>query len=100
MTVLKTDVCSPIKREAIGWAGRGDIKTDLELYDSALRVFEEENSIPDIADALWKNGVVCTLFKELQEKGICELLCSVAIFKEIGDIRKEIQATLRTALGL
>ena len=87
------------KGRIVGWAGRGDIRMDLAEYDAALRVFEEENSVADVADALWRCGVVCTFFKDLQKKGLGELLRSVAIFREFGDIRKEIQATLRTALG-
>ena len=84
---------------AFGFAGRGNMKMDLGDYDAALQVFEEENSLPDAADALWRSGVVCTLFKDLSERGLGELLRSVAIFRELGDVRKEIEATLHTGLG-
>jgi hypothetical protein len=29
-------------------------------HEAALRVFEEENSLPDIAEALWRSGEILT----------------------------------------
>ena len=84
---------------AFGWAGQGSAKLDLTDYDTALHIFEEENSVADLADALWRSGVVCTMFSDLREKGLSELLRSIAIFRELGDIRKEIEATLYSGVG-
>jgi KaiC/GvpD/RAD55 family RecA-like ATPase/tetratricopeptide (TPR) repeat protein len=84
---------------AFGWAGRGDGKLDLADYDAALQIFEEENSLADVAEALWRSGELCTVFEDLREKGLGELLRSVAIFRELGDVRKEIEATLHTGWG-
>ncbi|MGD0450305.1 MAG: BREX system ATP-binding domain-containing protein [Candidatus Bathyarchaeia archaeon] len=85
--------------KAFGWAGRGDRKMDLADYDAALRVFEEENSLADVAEALWRSGVVSGMIEESREKGIGELLRSVAIFRELGNIRKEIEATINAGIG-
>jgi predicted ATPase len=80
--------------KAHGWAGRGDWKMDLADYDAALQIFEEENSVYDVAEALWRSGVVGAMFSEdLREKSLAELLRSAAIFRELGDIRKEMTAT-------
>ena len=84
---------------AFGWTGHSNAKMDLADYDAALKVFEEENSLPDVAEALWRSGVVCTLFDELREKGLSELLRSVAIFRELGDVRGEMEATLHVGIG-
>ena len=85
---------------AFGYAGRGDLKLDLADYDAALQVFEEENSLSDAADALWRSGCVSAIFEDLVEKGLDELLRSVSIFKELGDVRKEIEAELYTGVTL
>jgi tetratricopeptide (TPR) repeat protein/KaiC/GvpD/RAD55 family RecA-like ATPase len=85
---------------AFHWAGRGDLKMDLADYDAALQIFEEENSLADVAEALCRSGEVCVSFEDLQEKGLGELLRSVAIFRELGDVRKEIVATYGTGYGL
>ncbi len=84
---------------AFGFAGHGNMEVDLADYDAALQVFEEETSLPDAADALWRSGVVCTLLKGLNERGIGELLRSVAIFRELGDVRREIEAKLHAGIG-
>lgn len=87
------------RARANGWSGRGDVKMELADYDSALIVFEEENSLPDVAETLWRSGAVCLFFEELLKKGLTELLRSAAIFREIGYTRKEIQATIWTGDG-
>lgn len=84
---------------AFGWAGRGDPRLDLADSDAALKVFEEENSVADAADALWRSGIVNSMFEDLREKGLNELLRSVAIFREIGDVRKEIEANLNLGVA-
>jgi KaiC/GvpD/RAD55 family RecA-like ATPase len=69
-------------------------------YDAALRVFEEENSLVDAAEALARSGIMCEVDDRLHEKGIGELLRSVAIFRELGDARKETYATPYIGIGL
>ena len=70
---------------AFAWAGREKRNRDLEDYETALQIFEEENSIADVAEALWRVGEACLL-----PKGLGYLLRSRAIFRELGDLRKEI----------
>jgi tetratricopeptide (TPR) repeat protein len=70
---------------AFAWAGRGDKKKDMADYETALQIFEEENSIVDVAEALWRVGEAC-----LCPEGLGYLLRSRAIFRELGDLRKEI----------
>jgi tetratricopeptide (TPR) repeat protein/KaiC/GvpD/RAD55 family RecA-like ATPase len=82
-----------------GWAGRGDTRSDLADYDAALGVFEEENSLPDVAEALWRSGIASSVIEDLKKKGLGELLRSVAIFRELGDVRKEAEVTLYLGCG-
>jgi tetratricopeptide (TPR) repeat protein len=70
---------------AFGWAGRGERNRDLADYEAALQIFEEENSLADMAEALWRIGEAC-----LRPEGLGYLLRSRAIFRELGDLRKEI----------
>lgn len=75
---------------AFAWAGRGERKQDLEDYETALKIFEEENSPEDVAEALWRSGEVQIIAKEIYQKGLGRLLLSRCIFKDLGDVRKEI----------
>jgi tetratricopeptide (TPR) repeat protein len=75
---------------AFAWAGRGEPKLDLADYEAALQVFEEENSLADLAEALWRRGEAGISAEDLFEKGLGYLLRSRAIFRELGDVRKEI----------
>jgi tetratricopeptide (TPR) repeat protein len=85
---------------AWSWSGRGeDVRMDLVDYDAALKVFEEENSFADVAEALCRSGMVTTFFDGLREKGLCKLLRSRAMFRELGDVRKEAQTTKWVAQG-
>ena len=80
--------------KAYGWSGRGDVKQDLMDYDAALRVFEEENSLADVAEALLRSGQVGAIFfEDLHKKGLGRLLRSIAMFRELGDTHKEIEST-------
>ena len=74
--------------KAWAWSGRGDRKMDLADYDAALQVFEEENSLADVAEALWRSGCLIPDVK----LGFGRLLRSVAIFRELGNIRQEVQS--------
>jgi tetratricopeptide (TPR) repeat protein len=87
------------RAKAWAWSGRGDVKMDLADYDAALKVFEEENSLVDVAEALCRSGTVSTFFKDLREKGLGQLLRSLAIFRELGDVRKEAETTMWLAQG-
>ena len=83
---------------AFGWAPSGSMERDLADSDAALQVFEEEYSLADVGTALWRSGVLCVTL-DLQEKGLGELLRSVSIFREIGDVRREVEAIYWTAVG-
>jgi KaiC/GvpD/RAD55 family RecA-like ATPase/tetratricopeptide (TPR) repeat protein len=87
------------RARAWGFAGRGDLKMELADFDMALQIFEEENSIADAADALRGSGFLCVIlrFEDSQEKGLARLLRSAAIFRDFGDVRKEVEVTLITA---
>jgi len=75
------------------WAGRGNPKMDLADYEAALKVFEAENSIADVAEALRRvSSIEIGHFDDLKERGLGGLLRSVAIFEEIGEIRKQVEA--------
>jgi len=78
---------------AFSWAGRGDFKMDLADYNKALKIFEEENSLADVAEALSRSGLITAGVGNV-EKGISRILRSIAIFQEIGDNRKEAEAAL------
>jgi KaiC/GvpD/RAD55 family RecA-like ATPase/tetratricopeptide (TPR) repeat protein len=84
---------------AFGFAGKGEGRQDLADYDAALQVFEEENSLADVAEALWRTGVVRTMYEESAVRGYAELLRSIAIFRELGDTRKEVEPTLYLSIG-
>ena len=78
---------------AFAYAGRGEMSQDLADYNAALQIFEEENSLADVAEALSRSGLVTAGILNV-EKGMSRLLRSIAIFQEIGDNRKEAEATL------
>ena len=84
---------------AFGLAASGNLEMDLADSDAALQVFEEEYSLADVATALWRGGIVCMFLEGLKKKGLGELLRSVAIFKKLGDVRKEIEAMYWTGYG-
>ena len=54
-------------------------------YEAALQIFEEESSLADVAEALWRIGEAC-----FRPEGLGYLLRSRATFRELGDARKEI----------
>lgn len=78
---------------AFNWAGRGEKRMDLEDYEKALQIFEEENSLDDVAEALWRSGEAQLSFRDLYEKGLGNLLRARSIFRELGEVRKEIAVT-------
>jgi tetratricopeptide (TPR) repeat protein len=84
---------------AFAWAGRGNLEVDIADYEAALKVFEEENSLADVAEALGRAGDARTFFEGLRKKGLDELLLSNAIFRELGDARKDVEGTMHLGLA-
>lgn len=87
------------RAKAWAWSGRGDAKMDLADYNAALRVFEEEYSLVDLAEGLYRSGTASTFFEDSREKGLGQLLRSLAIFRELGDARKELETRMWLAQG-
>jgi len=87
------------RAKAWSWSGRGDAKMDLADYNAALRVFEEECSLVDVAEALYRSGTVSTFFEDSRERGLGQLLRSLAIFRELGEARKELETRMWLAQG-
>ena len=77
---------------AFAWAGRGDTNLDIKDYETALEIFEDENSLVDIADALWRIGEMT-----FSPNRVGFLLRSRSIFRELCDVRKEMSVS--RALG-
>jgi len=70
----------------------GDVKSSLHDHKEALRVFEEEGSLIDVAFALWGTGITRVILGLDEERGIGEILRGIAIHHEIGDIHGEVLA--------
>ena len=64
------------------------VELALKDYEEALRVFEEEYSLPDIARALEPLAA-----NRSDEKGLIMALRSIALFDELGDLRGSIRPT-------
>jgi tetratricopeptide (TPR) repeat protein len=77
---------------AWGWSGHGNFEMDLADYQAALQVFEEENSVADVAEVRCRIGSISFMVDSPKEKSLGQLLFSVAIFRELGDTRKEVEA--------
>jgi len=84
---------------AWAYSGRGDAKMDLADYNAALGVFEEEYSLVDIAEALCRSGLLSTYFIDLREKGLRQQLRSRELFRELEDVRKELESRMWLAIG-
>jgi tetratricopeptide (TPR) repeat protein len=63
----------------------------LELEKEALKIFEEENSLPDAARCLIQSSFFSSTQGQL-EKGIAFALRSLALYNELGDFRSQIEA--------
>lgn len=63
----------------------------LKDYIVALRVFEEEYSLLDVASALFVVGSLNTRLGKPQE-GLAKSLRSVSLFEELGDFRSQMEA--------
>jgi len=68
----------------------GDVKTSFSDHEEALRVFEEEYSLLDVAWVLWGTGVTRIMLGQNQDRGLGEILRGIAVFQELGDMRGEI----------
>lgn len=82
---------------ALTWFG--DFKAALKDHEEALRIFEEEYSLPDIAHVLLGIGISRIMCGTNLEKGVGELLRSVALCHDLGDIRGEIITTIYRDYG-
>ena len=80
------------KARAIMWQGK--MEEALADHRKALKIFEEEYSLPDVAQLAFGLGVNYLMIGLENEKGVCQVLRSIAIFNEIGDARGEILASL------
>lgn len=79
------------------WGSLGenaDYGADYADFKTGLDVFEEENSLADIGEALWRCGITGKYGGESEESRLCKHLRSASIFKDLGDIRKEAEAKL------
>jgi predicted ATPase/KaiC/GvpD/RAD55 family RecA-like ATPase len=76
-----------------------DYKTTYEYTTEALKIFEEEFALPQIASGLLGLGILNTFTSKYQEKAFGQLLCSLALSEELGDIRKKIDIQLWLADG-
>ena len=68
-------------------------------YEEALKVFEEEYSIPDVAKALVPVGVL-RLIRQEYGRGVSATLRSIAMFEEMNDLRGLLEATFYAGKSL
>jgi tetratricopeptide (TPR) repeat protein len=71
-----------------------ELKLALKDHEKALQIFEEEYSLPDVAQLLGGTGITRIMCGVNLKKGVGELQRSIALYRELGDIRGEIWATL------
>jgi KaiC/GvpD/RAD55 family RecA-like ATPase/tetratricopeptide (TPR) repeat protein len=68
-----------------------DAEGSVRDHEEALRVFEEESSLPDAAQLILGAGIPY-IFLDSQEKGVGMILRAIALFHELNDFRGEIIA--------
>jgi len=71
-----------------------NLESGLKDHEKALQIFEEEYSLPDIAQLLAGTGITRIMWGVHPEKGMSEIQRSIALYRELCDIRGEITATL------
>jgi len=79
------------------WGSLGknvDYGADYADFKAGLDVFEEENSLADVGEALWRCGITGRHGGESEESMLEKHLRSVAILKDLGDVRKGAEANL------
>ena len=69
----------------------GNLKESLKYHEEALKICKEEYSLPDVAELLSVTGGIRILCG-FQHEGLGELQRSIALYQELGNIRKEIEA--------
>jgi tetratricopeptide (TPR) repeat protein len=74
---------------------QGHMTTASELLDQALKIFEEEYALEDIAWVLFAAGHGYTTQNQL-EKGIISSLRAIALYNEMGNVRSQMEAYLNT----
>jgi pentatricopeptide repeat protein len=84
------------------WKGKcdlweGAINVGIQELEQSLRVFEENNSLLDIANALFELAHIYAL-EQQSEEAISAALRSIALYEEIGDIRGQMNASLWGAI--
>ena len=70
----------------------------LENGEAALKVFEEEYSLPDVARVLEAVGTSYSTYL-LKKEGLSFLERSIALFQELGDLRAQIKVTYWTTIS-
>ena len=75
-----------------------DPKTSLKYHEEALRVFEEEYSLPDVAQLLCGTGFQLSNLG-FHEKALNPILRSIPMFQELNDAEGEILATHIAAIS-
>ena len=76
-----------------------NLKQALKDHEEALRIFEEEYSLPDLAQLLAGIGITRIMCGVHPERGLGELQRSIALYQELGDIRGEIMAMILRSNG-
>ena len=76
-----------------------DLKLALKYHEEALKIFEEEYSLPDIAQLLAGTGITRIMIGLNPERGLGELQRSIALYQELNDVRGEIVATMLRSNG-
>ncbi len=78
------------KGRAISWLGK--MEEALNYHEQALKIFEDEYSLPDVAQAAFGQGILSSMIGLQDEKSVCQILRSIAIFRDLNDARGEMIA--------
>jgi predicted ATPase len=106
MEAEKYASCNRLEAARIRWnKGRallwfGNLKDSLFEHEEAIHVFEEEDSLDELAWVLWGAGVVRILIGAEEEKGLAEILRAIAIFQDLGDKHGELLAWKNAAVDV
>ena len=76
-----------------------ELKQALKDHEKALQIFEEEYSLPDVAQLLGGTGITRIMCDANPKKGLGELQRAITLYQELGNIRGEIWATLLRNTG-
>jgi tetratricopeptide (TPR) repeat protein len=94
----------PLENARILWsraraeAFTGNVALSLKHHEQALQIFEEEYSLPDVAQVLCGTGSHHT-FMNNHKKALQMILRSVALFQELNDYEGELNASQSAAMG-